>query len=272
MSSIKITGLVENYVSKAGLIGEHGFSVLVDAYGKRILFDTGQGKCLENNMRELNVPPDSIDAVVLSHGHYDHTCGLKYIVDLRPEIPVYGHPALWKNKYKKVGSGYIEIGVPDKMLREKVNFVDTRYAVELAKNITVSGQVSKVANRINNKGLLVRNAENKYVPDLFEDEVFLIVESDKGLVIMSGCCHLGLKNVVEYARVLIPNKKIAAYVGGLHLKNETPERIQETGDYIESNIERVYTGHCTGIDAYAELKAKLKGRISYFSTGSILEF
>lgn len=270
MSRIKITVLVDNYVDSSGLIAEHGLSYLIEVNGKRLLFDTGQGFALKQNVQNLGIDPKKIEFLILSHGHYDHTGGIEFVLGLKPNIKIYAHPKVCEPKYKMVGKNYKYIGIPTE-LRDKMEFVSILEPYEVVPGVFVSGYVPKIDMGIRNKGLY-KASSTGYIADTFDDEIFLLIRGSRGVVVVSGCCHLGLKNTLAYANRLANGSKIRYYFGGLHLSKEPESELIGMEEFLQkSNIERFFVGHCTGLEAYVFLRERLGSRIEYFSTGKTKE-
>ncbi len=247
---MKITFLTDNYVDKAGLKAEHGFSCFIKFGEISILFDTGATNTASENAKAIFGKLPKADFAVLSHGHYDHTGGLKYSLDDISEITnkVYCHEYIFDEHLKESQNGYEYIGIDiDKnKFNKKMKFILNRDFTEIAKNVYLSGTVRRYMNFNADEKLIVR-IDDKYLKDPFRDEQYLILEDD-GLVIISGCSHSGIMNIVEHAKTLLPNKKIKAVIGGFHLFRSTDEQLEETINYFKENkVEKIITGHCTGL-------------------------
>ncbi|WP_048148000.1 MBL fold metallo-hydrolase [Palaeococcus ferrophilus] len=257
---MKLTIIFENHAGwKKGLLGYHGFSALVEHDGYRVLVDTGtEGKVLLHNMHELGVEPDSIDALFLTHGHYDHTGGLKAFLEERGEgVGVYAHPGIFERRVA-LKPRVREIGIP--LTRAELEKLGARFYLndgpkELLPGFISSGEIPRVYwDRA--VGYLVR--EGPYLRDPVRDDMALIVEVKGGIAVITGCGHSGILNIAEHAARLT-GKPIKALIGGFHLRGAKTELLRQTvGGLKALGVEGLYAGHCTGTDEYAYLRAHLE--------------
>ncbi len=250
MSLLTVTILVENTTPPGtGLIPEDGFSAYIEADGTRILFDTGQSGIFLENAKKLgiNLKPDYI---VLSHGHRDHTGGLPSLADSPlPKLPVcIGHPHLFYRKFKK-GS---EFGIPldEETLSRMCTIRLSEGPVWLSENLLYLGEIPRHhSHELPEKGRFVL-IDGKEVPDLLPDDTALVYRSPGGLVIISGCAHSGICNIIDYAIRITRTEDIAAVIGGIHLYTADNERINTTGEFFrEKRVKALYLCHCTGSTA-----------------------
>ena len=144
---ITVTTLVENSVAQGGksLLAEHGLSFYIEAGERRILFDTGQNLAITNNARVLGIDLNRIEAVVLSHGHYDHSGGLQSVLQVNRNFTLYGHPDVFSQKVKKTNGNYKYIGIPieqSDLENSGVSLKLSRNPVEVAPGVTASGEIA----------------------------------------------------------------------------------------------------------------------------------
>lgn len=239
---VKITPLVENQSKFDNLLSEHGLSLLIECGGKRILFDTGASDLVLNNAKKISIDLNDIDCVVLSHGHYDHTGGLQYINNKK----VYVHPDIFIPKYEAINGQYEYDGLPNnKEHYEAVNnleFIQVKQGAELTKNINLHMNFAKQATK---DFYLQTNAG--YVPDVFTDELVLSINTDNGLIIISGCAHSGIVNIIDKVIQDTGNNQIYAILGGFHLYDLTHEEVQRVASTMDNyNIKHIGISHCTG--------------------------
>jgi 7,8-dihydropterin-6-yl-methyl-4-(beta-D-ribofuranosyl)aminobenzene 5'-phosphate synthase len=247
---MKITFLTDNYVDMAYLKAEHGFSCFIEYENTKILFDTGATTTTVENSKVIFGKLPKADFAILSHGHYDHTGGLKYSLEDISKITnkIYCHKFIFDNHLKETKNGYKYIGMEtdNNQFRKKIDLIQNENFTEIKKNIYLSGTVERYVE-FNADEKLIAEIEGKFIKDPFRDEQFLIID-DNGLVIISGCSHSGIMNIIEHAKKLIPGKKVKAVIGGFHLFRSTEEQLKETIDYFKENkIEKIITGHCTGL-------------------------
>ncbi|NJF24611.1 MBL fold metallo-hydrolase [Thermococcus sp. Bubb.Bath] len=255
-----ITILFENHAGwRKGLIGYHGFSALIEHNGYRVLVDTGtDGKVLLNNMQELGVNPDSIDALFLTHGHYDHTGGMAELLKARSEpLDVYAHPEIFARRIALTPKRR-EIGIP--FTREELESLGAVFHLserpqEFLPGFISSGEVErKTWDRA--VGYLVKNGRE--VRDPVKDDIALILDLGEEIAVITGCGHSGILNIAGHA-VRLTGKPIRALIGGFHLRGANEGLLRDAVEGLKKlNVKALYAGHCTGIDEYAYLKANLE--------------
>lgn len=275
--NVKITTLTENTVPMSkGLIGEHGISFLIETDSNKILFDTGQGLALINNAMVLGVDLKKINTVVLSHGHYDHTGGLKNLLEYNAGFTLFAHPESFSNKLAELNGKYLPIGSPvDMNLLEKkgVNLRLGEEPSEIAPGIIASGKIPMQTEFENIEPVFFKKYKTKIIPDDLADDQVLIINSEKGIIVLLGCCHRGLINTLNHVTNLIKDKKIFAITGGLHLVNASDSKIKKIIHLLKDfDIKKICVGHCTGTRAILALFNEFKGRVSINTAGNVLKF
>jgi 7,8-dihydropterin-6-yl-methyl-4-(beta-D-ribofuranosyl)aminobenzene 5'-phosphate synthase len=258
--------LVDNKAA-SGLMSEHGVSVWIEAFGKRILFDTGQGKALLANAAALGIDLSMPDALVLSHGHYDHTGGITQVLKRNPAIKVYCHSNGVISRYSiHDATAPKNISMPDVQKSTILNLPTeqifwTAHPLRMYPTIGLSGPIPQ-SNSIENVGCSFFLDPEGMRSDSIEDEMALWIQSDRGLVIVTGCCHSGLINTVNHVRRISGQEKISAIIGGLHLENASRQRLEVTCHALEEwDIDTIIPCHCTGDEAVTFMQNKLGGRV-----------
>lgn len=266
--------LVENHSGyRQGLVGVHGFSAILDVEDNVILIDTGpNADVLLNNMETLGYDPKDIDYVVLTHGHYDHTGGLKGLIEARKrETIVIAHPDVFSDKFSIKGR-IRYIGIPfsrEKLISLGAKFLLTKSSFKITEGVMFSGEIPR-EYWTRTTGHVVVNGN--LVEDPLLDDISVILELERGLVVISGCGHSGLKNIVTHAKRL-GNKPVMAIVGGYHLIDSKEDILSDVVKFIgDEGIEKAFLGHCTGIKEIAWLKKHLNDVVEFIYAGRTMEF
>ena len=274
--AFRITILCENSVGPiSGTLGEHGFAALVEHPAGSLLFDTGQGATLLHNARRLNRQLEQVEAVVLSHGHYDHTGGLVPLLEHTGPKTVFAHPGVFASRFRIKDTGdAISIGITateDELTRVGARFqlaTDCRW---VAPQIALTGQVPReTVFETGDRGLFAdRLGQN---PDTVPDDQSLIIQSPKGLVLLLGCCHSGVINTIEAACRQTGVDTVYAIVGGTHLGFCGPEQLEQTIVALRGyGVKRICTSHCTGFKGAARLLREFPAQFQPAAVGYTLE-
>jgi 7,8-dihydropterin-6-yl-methyl-4-(beta-D-ribofuranosyl)aminobenzene 5'-phosphate synthase len=269
IQNIRITTLVENTASGADLLAEHGLSFWIEYGDNRILFDTGQSNILIKNAKVLGIDLAKIDAIVISHGHYDHTGGLSDVLEIAAKAKIYLHPGATEPKFSKNVSGAKSIGMPDsaKEAIQGQHMIWTATPATIFPGISVTGQVPRM-NDYEDVGGAFFVDENCQKPDVLLDDQTLFVESTKGLVVVLGCAHSGVVNTLDYISKLTGYNKIYVVIGGMHLLNASQIRIANTIEAFKKyDIQKVVPLHCTGRKAMEDLKHALGNKCMFLGAG-----
>ncbi len=274
---LRITTLSENTAGGDGLLAEWGLSILVESEEAKVLFDTGQSVSTVHNAKLLGVDLSQVDRIVLSHGHFDHTGGLKQVLSqMAKEIEVIAHPDIWQSKYATSENGesrYIGIPFSRKELEELgAKFRLTAEPVAISDSIMTSGEVPMVTDYEDIEPLLVVKADGNFEPDIFRDDQALIIKTPPGLVVILGCAHRGIINTLYHAQNLSGVKKIDTVIGGCHLVNASQERIWLTIAALkELGVGRLGVCHCTGMAATVVMAQEFSDRFLFNNAGTVLD-
>jgi 7,8-dihydropterin-6-yl-methyl-4-(beta-D-ribofuranosyl)aminobenzene 5'-phosphate synthase len=275
--TIRITVLVENTAQGARILAEHGLAYWIAWDGQKVLFDTGQGNVLANNAYRLGIPLHEASAVVLSHGHYDHTGGLPEALKTNQVATVYAHPAVFAHKYaRKTDGSARNIGLPDatetvlRSLPGRLRY--TERPTPVADGLMVTGQVPRLTDFEDTGGpFFLDHACTK--PDPLDDDQAVFFDTVDGTVVLLGCAHSGVINTLRYIRQLTADRPIRAVIGGMHLADASLRRIARTIEELRSlAVQQLVPGHCTGMPATAGLWTAFPTGCTTCHAGSMFEF
>ncbi len=279
ISEIRITVLVDSLTRFEGpILAENGLSLLVEIpeLDLKVLLDTGiTGHALINNSKVLGIDLSEVDFIVLSHNHYDHTGGLL-------KLPISGktvvaHPEIFLPKYALVPSlGMRTLTYAGPPFRKRdlekagANLILSKNPVKLAHGVLTTGEVPRRNKLERIEGFYV-NKDGEFVEDQLPDDQALLIEMDDGLVVLTGCCHSGLMNTLEWAMELT-GKEIKAVIGGFHLIDADDRRIDETIRRISDlDVKIVAPLHCTGLKATFMFYEARRGSFREMWAGKSLE-
>ena len=262
---VKLTNIVDNTTQdNSDFIPSDGLSYLFEFEDKKILFDAGdQGMVLRHNMQLLGIDPKSIDALVLSHGHWDHTFGIEALMHSRGDAPVLeiiAHPYAFKErrvtkfvlrilallKYKIYNFGF---PILSREIREKISLTPVTEPYELSPFLTTIGEISEWKEKPSKIDKLTIKIDKKFVKDELLDDLSLVLKTKEGIVLILGCGHAGVLNICLRAKEIYPDEDIKMIIGGTHLVALTQ---QEELEYVANKLEEeynkplLYFSHCTG--------------------------
>jgi len=269
---MKINCVVDNRAGlKSGLYAEHGFSLLVEGNDKKLLVDTGQTPTvLKHNLDLLGI--NTVDGVLLSHGHSDHTGGIPAIVDSiniqGDKTKFYMHPETLGLKYAILDGKKRYIGFPKSVDVETLNLDWVTENTRINGDMWIFNQVEDHSGFEPIPEYLKVKENGKCLPDKFKDELNLVVKTDNGLVLISGCAHRGIVNIL-YSVSEYFQDDIYGVVGGSHLMDAPQQRIQKTVESFKKlNPEIIALGHCTGFDALCLFKREFGEKFIPLESGA----
>ena len=272
---IRITVLVENTVSQEGLGCEHGLSFFIETGGDNIVFDTGQTDLFAANAEKLGCDLSMVGHVVLSHGHYDHTGGLNAVFQQSPGAKLWGHSGILVDRYSiKDPSAPKYVGPPEGPVEtlETRGWESTDHGCEIESGIHATGYVSRETDFEDTGGPFYLDQQMQ-VEDPIVDDQSLWFRSAEGLVILLGCAHAGIVNIIEQCMQVSGVNRLHAIVGGLHLVNADNHRMTKTIEALRKySPDLVGACHCTGDHAIVELKQVFGDKFVRCGSGTELEF
>ncbi|MGI6169701.1 MAG: MBL fold metallo-hydrolase [Christensenellales bacterium] len=250
-----VTVLMENTCGR-GLEQEHGLSLHISYNGKNILFDTGASSAFMRNADKLGIDLSAVDFCVISHGHYDHTGGLPAFLQANEIAKVY----IKSQAGGDYRSGLFRyIGMERSLLKKwghRFLFVEQE-TQPMAGCVLLPKVCVQRQYRTPNKGMLQRRGI-LLRRDLFDHEMMMALDLQDGIALFTGCSHSGVTNMVDTA-IRALDKRVQVLFGGFHLGDCEEEYIEKIGMKLKTfNIERIYTGHCTGDRAFSILKGSLR--------------
>ena len=267
---MKLTVLCENTTCCEAVRPEHGLSLLLETGEKRILFDMGQTRAYLENAEALGIDLSSVDLAVLSHGHYDHGGGMATFLEVNPSAPIYLHPRAFDPHYHG-REKYIGL---DPALQGHPRLCVTADTYRIAPGLTLySCNQSMYKYPVHNFGLQVLAGESPETGILTEDsflhEQYLLIEENSRRILVSGCSHKGILNIMDWFAPDI-------LIGGFHFVKWDPQtkigraQLEQAAETLLRYPTVYYTGHCTGKEQFAFLKERMGERLHSISAGQQL--
>ena len=278
--TIRITTIVENSTAAGGVQAEWGISVFIEAGESCFLLDTGTTDMVVRNADRLGLDLDKAEALILSHGHYDHTGGLEAVLQRirRPELRVVAHPDVFSRKYsyRKERDTHRYAGIP--FCRDRLESLGARFQlgtgpVWLTGDIAASGEEPMTTDFEAVADNLRLKQNGKFVQDPMADDQSLYIRTDLGLIIVLGCAHRGMINIIRHARKLMDTEQVYMVIGGTHLGPASERQVDRTvGALREMDVAWLGVSHCTGLPVAARLAREFEGRFFFNSAGTVLRF
>ena len=264
---VKIVVLNDNRCSNSNFEHEHGISLYIESDEKKVLFDAGQTDIFLKNAQKLNIDLNKLDAIVLSHGDFDHGNGLKY---LNVKTDLICHPDFVLTRISKRTGNNNGLNQTREELANKFNLIESKKPYNVTNKIIFLGQIERKNDFERGQNLPAWDENGKTYEHL--DDSGLVIKTDNGLIVISGCSHSGICNTVEYAKKITGDNRVIAVMGGFHLKT-VDECTKKTIEYMkQNNIKMVYLAHCTSDIVCQEFLKQMSGKTTIIETGKSYEF
>lgn len=272
----KITTLVDNHaLFGSGFWAEHGLSFLIEVDSQKILFDTGQSaEVIAHNLEKIGEDLNDLNYVILSHGHYDHTGGLKEIARKTDKPNVFAHPNIFDDKYVKRDEKYKRIGIPFDVdeLKKNFKFQLKKEGAEIIKGVRTTGQVPRITKFEHVPSRFYIKKNDMYINDEIIDDQSLILVTQSGIIVNLGCTHSGLINTLYHVKEITGENEFWGLIGGVHLWSAKEEQLQKTAKVLkEFNLRIIGLSHCSGLNTFLYFSKIFGEKVFLNSAGSVIE-
>jgi 7,8-dihydropterin-6-yl-methyl-4-(beta-D-ribofuranosyl)aminobenzene 5'-phosphate synthase len=258
--------------------GEPGLSFYIEENDMKILFDVGYSDVFIRNAYKMGIDVNDVNLVILSHGHLDHTWGLTYLLenlklskyqDADQRIDILAHPLAFCAKMDQgepIGFIYSEA-----LISKCFNVKSSQTPVWISEKLCYLGQIERTNDFENKKPIGTTFTDGIEQDDYLLDDTALVYKSENGLVIITGCSHSGICNIVEYAKKICQEEKVVDIIGGFHLLSPSAEQLEYTLEYLKNlNPEEVHACHCT--DLYSKIALSRAVTVKEVGVGLTLEY
>ena len=282
---MRIVMLIENTAVSSKLLVEHGMSLYIEANGKVCIFGAGASSKLVNNAKRMNLSLEDVSAVVIPHNHLAFSGGIDHLLQISPDAKVFALSSAECRPVRKKGPFYSPMGnLSEKIKKYRDNFVLFRSFQQVFEGFfLLKDEIGDESFYVTDKSWRIHSG-NGYIPEIMEHECFgaLFPYGDRrrGCIILGGCAHCGLPNMIRTVKKNWGDIPIISIVTGLHLMDENPKKLTVDPDFLkrtaeavkDENVGAIYTCHCTGIKGYEELKTYFGTQLQYLQTGEELSF
>jgi len=277
----KITVICENSVMLPfPLIAEHGLSFLIENEDVT-LYDTGQGFGVINNLKALGKSSGAIERIIISHGHYDHTGGLVPVLQERGgTTPVFIHPDAFNDKCALIPTGADPIEVPIGMKASRTDYENAGASFQPVRGFQkITGLISAITEVKRPAGWktwdvrLKHKVNGKVTDDPFDDDLSLVLSTESGPVVLLGCAHAGIVEILDDLAEKTGHREFHAVIGGTHLETAPADYTEKAIDALKRyKVKKVAVSHCTGFNVACRFSSEFKNEFSPASVGAVFEF
>lgn len=275
-SVMQITVLKDNTATRPGVLPGHGLALLVESDDRRVLLDTGPDDTLLVNATVLGVSLYPLDAIVLSHGHYDHTGGLASVLTVTGPVKVVAHPEVFERTFSGPSPNSLrDIGMP--LTRNEYEALGARFELTampraLGRSLLTTGHNPPLHLEPHQRSGLWRQRHDRLHADDFRDDCSLIAKWAGSAAVLTGCAHPGLVNILCKVRTIAPQWPPRTVLGGLHLGAAAEEEVAQLArDLAGLGVHTVLPCHCTGETATRVLADRFAGEVVPVGAGSVIE-
>jgi len=266
----QLTVLMDDTVNATGLRAEHGLSFLLERDGHTALFDCGQTDLFAGNAQALKKDLAPVEAIVLSHGHYDHTGGLPRALALAEGAAVHAHPDVRILRYAKRRSGeFTSVGMPrggEDIPADRLRL--SAEPVEIVPGVWTTGEVPRLTDFEDTGGPFFLDGKG-IREDGLVDDLSIFFESGEGTVLLLGCAHAGVVNILNRVADLTGRRSVHTVIGGMHLGSASEERVERTCEAFEEfGVVRLGPTHCTGMPATVRFMSRFPDGAFLCPTGT----
>lgn len=270
--ALHVTVLVEDTATRRGVEPRHGLALMVEHGESRVLFDTGPDGAVVANAHALGVELCPLTAIVLTHGHYDHTGGLAAVLAEAGPVRVIAHPAAWEKTFADDAPGGLRyLGTPlsrAQYQEQGASFELSARPVMVGQGLLTTGEVPQVVSAGASDRRLLRHRRGRLQADDFRDDISLVALLQDCSAVMTGCAHAGLLNILRQAEVLAAGLPPRVVLGGLHLLTTSDEAVAEIAtETYARGVRTLLPCHCTGERAAQVLQAEFPGAVIPINTG-----
>ena len=260
---MKITVLTENCAG-SGFLAEHGLSYLIELESEKILFDTGHTDIFIKNAKTLGIDiQKEVNTVVLSHGHWDHGDGLQYIDDKT----LITHPEVFMKRFRKNDNSNIGLKLSKSQIEQKFKLALKDKPYYISDKIVFLGQIPRLNDF---EAKTTPFLDELDTPDFVIDDSAIAIIQNNELIVITGCSHSGICNIIEYARKVTGINNVKSVLGGFHLKHKNLQTKYTINFLKKNNINKIYPSHCTELPALSAFYEEFN--IEQLKTGMILNF